>query len=437
MIKKIIRTSILVGFLVTVLFVVRNKWIEFRDRPASDRFSHLSYKKAMDCFRKVLSLAPFAAWHCALADSYRDEGLVDQAVEEYNKTLQMDERFARAYLALASIYYQRESYKKAWELLQKAETMIPDDPDIKDLKKQVSSQYFLEAGVNVFARGDRIKARELLNNALAADPSSAYMHYLIALSFDEQQDFYRIEDYLKKAIDLDPKFYMARGFLGDIYFGKGDFEAAVEQYQLSLAVNGDDPYVLNSLGLAYMNLERYGSAVPNLERALALVPDNVEFRHNLAAVYRDYGMLDKATEGFIKIIEMKPDDPNVYNDLADIYRRQGRDQDALMQFRAGIEHGQKALSTGIRDPSLLVNVAYSYNGVQEFDTAKRLVEEAIRVAPNDSRAYMALADSYKGLNRPDIALIALDKAKKLSSKKYFFIDEAISRAKEQLARQKQ
>ena len=437
MIKKIIRTSILIGFLAAVLFVGKNKWIEFRDRPASDRFSHSSYRKAIDFFRKVLKKVPFAAGHYALAESYRDEGLESKAVEEYKKTLEMNKRFIPAYLALADIYYQRESHEEAWDLIQKAEAVMSDNPDIKDLKKQASYGYFLEAGVKTFERGDRLKARALFNRALASGPNSAQLHYLIALTFDEQQDFYRIEDYLKKAIELDPKFYLARNFLGDIYFGKGDFQAAVDQYRASLDVNRDDPSILNNLGMAYMNLQRYGSAIPNLERALAFDPENVEYCHNLATVYRDYGMLDKAAEGFLKIIQLKPDDPNVYNDLGDIYRKEGRGEEALKQYRAGIACSKRILSGGARDPSLLVNLAYAYNGAQEFQTAKDLVEEALRKNPDDPQAYMTLADAYKGLRRPDAALIALDKAKSLSPKNSFFIDEAISLAREQLAKQKQ
>ncbi|MFH1208712.1 MAG: tetratricopeptide repeat protein [Candidatus Omnitrophota bacterium] len=437
MIKKIIRTSILISFLAAVLFMGKSKWIEFRDKPVRERFSHPFYRKAVDYFREVLKMVPFAAGHYALAESYLDEGLENQAVEEYKKTLEMDKRFVQAYLALANIYYRRESSEEAWDLIQKAEAVIQDNPDIKDLKKQASYGYFLERGVKAFEGGDRIKARELFNQALASGPDSAQLHYLIALTFDEQQDFYRVEDYLKKAISLDPKFYLARNFLGDICFGKGDFVAAVEQYRASLDANRDDPYILNNLGLAYMNLQRYGSALPSLERALALDPNNIEFYHNLATVYRDYGMLDKATEGFTKIIQLKPDDPNVYNDLGDIYRKQGQDKEALKQYRAGIECGKKLLSSGIRDPSLLVNLAHAYNGAQEFQTAKDLVEEALLKDSNDPRVYMTLADAYKGLRRSDAALIALDKAKNLSPKNSFFIDEAITHAREQLAKEQQ
>ncbi|MFA5160093.1 MAG: tetratricopeptide repeat protein [Candidatus Omnitrophota bacterium] len=435
--EKTVRPLLLVGLMAIVLLMGKSEWIKFREKTASERYSYQSYKQATDYFRKLLKVLPFAAAHHVLADSYLDEGLEDQAVEEYNKTLQMDERRAPAYLALANIYLQRGFLKEAMELLQKAEGVIPDNHDIKDLEKRASFEYFSNTGVKAFERGDRLKARELLNNALEANPNSALIHYLLALSFDERQDFYRVEDYLKEAIDLDPKFYLAHSFLGDVYFGKGDFEAAIEQYQLSLTIRHDNPSILNNMGLAYMNLEKYDAAILQLEKASTLAPVNIGIRHNLAATYRDYGMLDKAVEGFISIIQIEPGYPDVHNDLGDIYKKQGRNQEAFKEYQASIEYGQKRLSQSFRDPLLLIELAHAYNEIKEYDKAKKLIDEALFVNPGDSKAYLTLADTYKGFNHPDAALVALEEAKKLSPKEYSFIEKAIADTKEQILRSKQ
>lgn len=434
MIKKIIRTSILIGFLATILFVGKSKWVEFRDNTDSDRYSQPSYRKATDFFRKVLGMVPRAAAHRALAESYLDEGLEDKAIEEYKKTLQMDEHSVETYLVLANIYRRRESYKETWELMKKAKSMIPDNPDIKNQEKQAAYDYFLETGVKTFEGGDRLKARELLNSALEADPNSAQAYYLLAFTFDEQQDFHQVEEHLKKAISLDPKFYLALNNLGDLYFGRGDFKAAIEQYQAFCDVKGDDPSVLNNMGLAYMNLEKYGEAIPRLQKALASDPLDIGMRHNLSAVYRDSGMLDKAAEGFQSIIDMEPGYPNVHNDLGGVYRKQGRYQEALKEYRATIEYGKKRLAKNPRDPQLLVELAYAYNEIQEYEKAKKLVAEALRLDPNNQKAYWTLANIYKSAKRFDAALAVLNKAKKLSSKKYLFIEEAIADIKEEKSR---
>ncbi len=432
-IKKIVRVLILVGIIVGVFYLQKNKLAEFRDLPVRDRYSHSFYKKTVDCYREILKRAPFATWHYALADSYMDEGLEAQAVGEYKKTIQMDSRSVQAYLALADIYDRRGSFKEAFELLQKAENAILENSEIRNLKNEISHVYFLEAGVKIFDEGDRVKAREWLSKALEAKPDSAHTHYLIALSFGEQQDFQQVEDHLKKAISLDPEHGSARSLLGDIYFGKGDFEAAIGQYQSFLDVHGDNPFVLNNMGLAYMNIEKYGPAIPGLQKALAFDPLNVEIRHNLSAVYRDYGMLDKAAEGFRSIIDMKRDYLNVHNDLGDIYRKQGREQDALKEYEASIEYGQKGLSRGVRDPLRLVELAYAYNETKEYEKAAQLINEALILDRNNQKAYLTLARIYKNSNRPKAALAALNKASQSSSRKYSYVEEAITNLKKEMS----
>jgi len=434
--KKIVRALIFLSFLTIALFVGKSKWIEFCKSAASKCNSYQPCKKGMVHVRKVLGMLPFAATHHVLANLYLNDGLEDQAIEEYKKTLQMDKRFVQAYLTLANVYLRRRSFKEASELMRKAEGVISDNPDIKNLAKQVSLEYFLDAGMKVLEKGDRLKARELLNNALEVDPNSAQAHYLLALSFDARQDFYRVEDHLKEAIGLDPKFYQAHKFLGDVYFGKGDFEEAIEQYQFSLAIKNDDASALNNMGLANMNLERYGSAISSLEKATALDPDNVETRHNLAAVCRDYGLWDKAVSGFISVVHRNPCYPDVHNDLGEIYENQGRVQEALKEYRASIECGQKRLSQNSRDPLLLVELAQAYSGIKEFERAKKLVERVLMADPHNQKAYFTLANIYRSSDRPEAALATLEKAKKLSSKKYLFLEETIADIKEQMSRSK-
>lgn len=418
-----------------LLFVARKQWDQFSAIPANERYTHPRFKKIVSLYRKALASLPLAAGHYALAVSYEDEGAEGRAVDEYKKTLQLDPKFTQAYVSLAGLYRRRGRHEEALALLEKAESLASQDPEIKDLKKEASFTHFLEDGVKTFEKGDAVKARELLNKALEANPQSAHLHYLIALSFQEDQDFYRVEDHLKEAIRLDPKYCAARSFLGDLYFGQKDFEAALEQYRDCLSICGDDPFVLNNMGLAYMNLERYSQAIPVLERSLELNPSNVDTLHNLTNLYRDHSNLDRAIEGYLQLIPRKPDDLNIYNDLADIYRGRGQDDAASWQYRTAIMRGQRLLAQGRRYPPVLVAMAHAYNGIQDFQSAKKLIEESLVKGGDDPKAYMTLADTYRGFMRFDAALIALDKAKKLSPDNSSYIDAAIAQARQDFEKQ--
>lgn len=437
-VKRIFRFSALAVGLVILFFVGKSRLAEFYYNRGNDCYQRQSYKEAAIYFDKALKMYPSSAVvSYALANAYRDGGAEDKAIEGYKRTLRLDGRFIEAYRALANLYFQRESYQKVLDLLKNVGAVIPNDPTLMTLKKRASLEYSLNAAMRSFERKDGFGARESLKTALDVDPDSAPAHYMLASSFYEQRDYYQAEEHLKEAIRLNPRFNFAYILLGDIYFERGDLEKAIEQYKASLAIHGADPEVLNSLGLTYMRLERYGSAIPYLQKALSFDPSRVSINYNLSAVYRDYGMLDKAAEGFIRVMSLQPDYPNVHNDLGDIYKRQKREEEALREYRATIASCEKKLSRSPSDPFVLVELAYAYNEIKEHDKAMGLVEKAIIINPRDSQAYLTQASIYRNLNRPDAALEALNKANQLSPRQYSFIGDAIVAAHEHLVKQKQ
>lgn len=421
--------------LAILFFVGRDRLAEFYYRMGHARYGQQAYREAANYFHKALGLKPSAELHYALANIYLEEGAGDKALQEYREALRQDRRYVPAYQSLAEIYFLRESYKEAFDLAREAEAALPNDPDIRALKKKVAFEYFLNAALAAFEKGTKFEARELLKGALEANPQSAAVHYLLALSFDDGKDFYRVEDHLREALRLDPKFFLARSFLGDVFSEKGDFERAVQEYQFSLALHPDDPVALNNLGLAYMHLERYGTAIPYLEKALAVDPSNIQIRYNLAAVYRDRGMTEKAVENFKNLLAMRPDYPDAHNDLGDIYRKQARERDAFGEYQAAIAWCEAKLLDNPEDPFVLTELAYAYNEIREHEKARGLIDQALRLAPRHQKAYLTLANIYKNSNRPADALEALNKAKQLSSQEYLFIEDAIANVREQLARQ--
>ena len=72
-------------------------------------------------------------------------------------------------------------------------------------------------------------------------------------------------------------------------YARGEFEAAVEAWQLLIQANVDDPDLSLNLGNAHAQLGQYGHAIRWFERALRLRPGDPDAEKNLAAVTRALG----------------------------------------------------------------------------------------------------------------------------------------------------
>jgi tetratricopeptide (TPR) repeat protein len=65
----------------------------------------------------------------------------------------------------------------------------------------------------------------------------------------------------------------------------------------------EDPYLLNSLGLAYMGKNRDDLAIPVFKQVLDLKPDYTEALNNLGAAYLRQKKWDLAIPAFKKVLE--------------------------------------------------------------------------------------------------------------------------------------
>ena len=71
---------------------------------------------------------------------------------------------------------------------------------------------------------------------------------------------------------------------GNALFAQGRFDAAVAQYERSLALRPDRAEAHNNLGNALFKTGRAGEAIGQYEHALRLDPDLAEARENLERV---------------------------------------------------------------------------------------------------------------------------------------------------------
>jgi type IV pilus assembly protein PilF len=90
---------------------------------------------------------------------------------------------------------------------------------------------------------------------------------------------------------------------GDAFLLQGDYTAALSMLLEARKMRPNDPYLLNSLGLAYMGKSRDDLAIPAFKQALDLKPDYTEALNNLGAAYLRQKNWDLAIPAFKQVLE--------------------------------------------------------------------------------------------------------------------------------------
>ena len=116
--------------------------------------------------------------HHLLASHYRVQGLFYQAVEEYNKVLELDPEYGWAMNELAYLYADVEDFEKAYEYFKRYGSLYPGDANPID-----------SLGELFFRMGKLDKAIGQYEEALRAKPDFYYAHWELAYVYALKEDY--------------------------------------------------------------------------------------------------------------------------------------------------------------------------------------------------------------------------------------------------------
>jgi tetratricopeptide (TPR) repeat protein len=116
-----------------------------------------------------------------------------------------------------------------------------------------------------------------------------------------------------RPLDLfDPKLYSS---LGNFLFKEGMTGNAIAAYEKSIELDGDDPMVLNNLGVSYLESD-VKKAESYFREALRHDPMYVMARKNLAVLQSNQGKYRDAIANYRELIDSNPDNVEYLYDLA-------------------------------------------------------------------------------------------------------------------------
>ena len=184
------------------------------------------------------------------------------------------------------------------------------------------------------------------HKALELEPELAEAHVARGLAVSLSKRFDEAEQEFEKAMKLDPKLFEAPYWYGRALQSAGRFQEAVKMFERASSLRPEDYQAAGFAALAYASLGMAEERDIGLRRALKLMEDRLELNPddaraaNLAAAFlARLGDLSKAVEYADRSLAIDPEDPMLLYNVACTYVALKRTDDALNCLERAVDKG--------------------------------------------------------------------------------------------------
>jgi tetratricopeptide (TPR) repeat protein len=305
------------------------------------------FPKAEEWFRKAIVEEP-QSWEAFLylAMSQAEQEKYGEAEANFEKAT----GFAPDEEKKAIIYSNQHSYfVKHYNRGITLNSVADYDEAVEEFEKavQVEPGYakgHVNLGVTYSLLGEEDKAMATFMKAVEVDPTEPEAWRNLGITYRNLKEYDKARDAYEKLVELDPEDMDGTEALGEMYLMVDDYEKALGAFTKVAEVNGEDPWVQFQVGSAnfsmkdfeaaaaayqkaaalaktagdmdlyrdsmfnlsgsYLKLEQYEGAVSTLQQLLA-VEDTAEVHERLGQAYAKQGMTDKALEEYEKAEDLR------------------------------------------------------------------------------------------------------------------------------------
>ena len=216
----------------------------------------------------------------------------------------------------------------------------------------------------------------------------------------------------KQSIEANPKYGPVHTNLGIFYYYQSRYEEAIASLKKYIELVPDDAKGYNNLGGVYYALDRWDEARQMWEQTITLDSRHYGAYSNLALVYNDEGRYAEAARMYQKALDIHDQEYQLWGYLAvaHYWTPGGRDE-ALPAFRRAIAMAEEMLrEVNPDDAGVLSRLATYHAMIGEDERARRCIERALELAPEDEHVMLDASATYEHLGQREVALQWMGKA---------------------------
>lgn len=234
------------------------------------------------------------AWYL-LSQVEQQGGRTDAAEAAARRIVELDPEDARGPLALALVFDGRGDYRNVVAVLAPRVA----SPTERDLETGTFGQMAAMLGSAHEDLGDRRRAVRTLEDARTRVPDDAEVAFALAATYERGDQVSRAERVFREIIDADPDHAAALNYLGYMLADRGaKLDEALSLIERAIAVGGENPAYLDSLGWAYYRMNRVEEAIDPLERAARGAPSVSVIQDHLGDAYLKLERFAQAADAF-------------------------------------------------------------------------------------------------------------------------------------------
>ena len=255
--------------------------------------------------------------------------------------------------------------------------------------------------INLYAaqkHTDQAHAR--IDQAIAAQPSNASLHFLKGRIYGFEMNAQGAESEFRRALELDGNYLAAYSALAALFVNTNQQQRAIEEYRKIVERRPDNAAIYTLIGMLEMNQQNIDAAIENYKKALAQDQNAIFAANNLAWLYAVYGKgnMDEAVRLAQSAVQANPEVPSFVDTLGWVYYKKGLYGPAAEQLKKAVAVDENAA----RRNNVTATPTYHYHlGVAlaakgEKAAARREIESALRLSekaafPEADEARKALA----------------------------------------------
>jgi eukaryotic-like serine/threonine-protein kinase len=363
-----------------------------------------AFKLPLASTQEEVSSAAYPYYSRGIFFNRRDNRSSDEAIPLFEKAIELDERstlpgtgLAEAYLIKYRATREVQWLDRAREALAAAESRNPDSAMV----------HFENGGLSREA-GWPDKAIDSYRRAIDLEPWNGEFWSHLGTAYESMNG--RQADAVQafqKALDLQPGYFAPHLELGIFWYRQGDYAEAENQFRQVIELAPESEAGHYDLCAIYVVTARYEEAESACRRAMELYPSAIAYNNlGVSLVYQ--GRDSEALAQYRQAITLAPQSYESYQNAGDACRRLNLVAEAASLYRKGRDVSDRVLRDRPSDGYPRSFVAYFAARLGERRAAENDIAQALKLASDgDTRVLRMAALTYEALHKRNEALALL------------------------------